>query len=291
MENLINNFPDLSKLKIPYAATVRKLLPGMLLLVITVLIAYRLADFTLLFFQQGSDVAPAIQSPADVSRLPGSDELRAKEVKQFSQLSSLHIFGEARVQSDIVTAPIDAPETSLNLTLYGIFAEKDPKLGYAIIGESNGEQKNYHVGDAVDRNVILSEIRNDHVLLSRSGKFETLRFPKDEQPIVIEGTNNTEPPASDVLNKAAILDNVRIIPVFTGSNKQLKGYRLLPQNNHEAYARMGIRPTDVVIAINGISLSNQGDAMRVIKELSSANEMQVQIERMGKVENLTLKLN
>ena len=291
IENLIHNLPDLSKLNFRYAPIVSRLLPGVLMVILVFLIAYRLAGFTVLIFQQDADTTPVHTGTQGVTQASRSADAKAKTEEQFSQISSLHLFGEASVQSNVVKAPIDAPETSLNLTLYGIFSEPDPKHGYAIIGEQNGEQKNYHVGDAVDRNVVLSEIRDDHVLLRRAGKYEILRFPKDEQPISVKATNTAVRSGIEALNKQSLLDNVRIIPVFTGNNRQLKGYRLLPQNNREAYSRMGIRPTDVVIAINGISLSNQNDAMRVIKELSSANEMQVQIERMGKVENLTLKLH
>ena len=58
IENLIHNLPDLSKLNFRYAPIVSRLLPGVLMVILVFLIAYRLAGFTVLIFQQDADTTP-----------------------------------------------------------------------------------------------------------------------------------------------------------------------------------------------------------------------------------------
>ena len=50
--------------------------------------------------------------------------------------------------------------------------------GGAIIENSSGQADWYNVGQAVEAGLVLREVRPDHVVLDRSGRLETLSFPR-----------------------------------------------------------------------------------------------------------------
>jgi len=74
---------------------------------------------------------------------------------------------------------LDAPETRLKLTLRGVFASEDSSGGRAIVGDPQGKEENYAVGDPLPGGAKLSEIYPDRIILERNGRFETLRLPKE----------------------------------------------------------------------------------------------------------------
>jgi len=210
----------------------------------------------------------------------------------YQALSNMHLFGSANDTSSIIERePVSAPETRLNLILYGVFAGDSLKQGSAIIGSKTGTQKHYKVNDKVDTGVWLAEVRKDHVLLKRGGNFELLKFPKQSSAGVKIKQNviKTSEPIKNY-NKQSFMDNVRIVPVFAGKGKGLKGYRILPKKNRQLYNRLGLRPSDIVTAINGISLSNEREAMKVISELVKSDQVEVKVERSGQTKTMSLNL-
>jgi len=209
-------------------------------------------------------------------------------------LGGLHLFGIARQsRMPVENVPVSAPETQLNLKLFGVFSDTDSKSGSAIIGAGNGKQKLYVAGDKITTGVWLAEIRADHVLLKRGSGFEVLKFPKKStQGVSISSHQRRVTRVPNLSNKKQrLLDNIRIVPVFAGSNRRLKGYRLLPKKNRVLYNRLGLRPSDIVIEINGISLTNQREAMRVIGELVKADQVNVKLMRGDEIKTMQLKLN
>ena len=234
---------------------------------------------------------------SDGINVPSTQIASVKPVKSrqnnYIYLGGLHLFGIARQnRMPAENVPVSAPETQLNLKLFGVFSDTDSKSGSAIIGAGNGKQKLYVAGDKITTGVWLAEIRADHVLLKRGSGFEVLKFPKK----LTQGVNiSSHQRVSRVPNlsnkKQRLLDNVRIIPVYAGSNQRIKGYRLLPKKNRVLYNRLGLRPSDIVIEINGISLTNQREAMRVIGELVKADQVNVKLMRGDEIKTMQLKLN
>lgn len=260
-----------------------------ILLLLSLILAWQLASVSwrvIAYFLVSEDV----KSPVSLSV---SDAGSISSRNNYIYLGGLHLFGVAQQGSaPISNVPVSAPETQLNLKLYGVFSDKDSKSGSAIVGTGNGKQKLYVVGDKITTGVWLAEVRADHILLKRGSGFEALKFPKKSTRGVNISRHQSLPRTRNLSSKKQrLLDNVRIVPVFAGSNRQLKGYRLLPKKNRASYNRLGLRPSDVVIEINGISLTNQREAMRVIGELVKADQVDVKLMRQGELKNLQLKLN
>lgn len=273
--------------------TLLRKLPFLTLLLLVVILAYQLASFSWILLDDMMDKGEQTVTPASVTG-NGLQETRMPDQVNVSSLAAMHLFGQIQTAPIAKPLPVTAPETRLNLVLYGVFTDADTRQGSAIIGQKGEEQKFYHVNDAVDNGVTLAEVRSDHVLLKRGVNYEVLKFPKEFSSgveIQSRSTESTAPVASIVNQKQSFMENVKIIPVFAGKDRTLKGYRLLPKKNRALYNRMGIRPTDIVTAINGIKLSNQEEAMKVIAELVKSDSVEVQVERNGQTETRTLQLN
>jgi general secretion pathway protein C len=147
---------------------------------------------------------------------------------------------------------------------------------------------------------------NDRVVLLRNGQSEVLRFPKVPSSGKLASPSrgrSAAPARSSTANSTAlrgyrdtfknepmkIFEHVRFVPVR--SRDGLKGYRVLPQRNRELYNKLGIRPSDLVTAVNGVSLDNPQEAMKLMQTLQDAQSLQVDIVRGGQPQSLTFSLN
>ena len=77
------------------------------------------------------------------------------------------------VLSEVV---IDAPETTLGLTLYGITFYEESKNSSAILGFNSNQQRSYKVGDEISNGVLIDFIEKDRVIINREGNLESVVF-------------------------------------------------------------------------------------------------------------------
>lgn len=71
-----------------------------------------------------------------------------------------------------------APPTNLQLTLLGSFVNPDSKRSTAIILVAGGKPRRLAIGDEISSGVRLQAVHQDHVVLSRNGRDESLHFPR-----------------------------------------------------------------------------------------------------------------
>ena len=64
-------------------------------------------------------------------------------------------------------------------------------------------------------------------------------------------------------------------------NGELKGYRIYPGRDRRKFAALGFRPGDLVTELNGQALNSLESGMEVFKQLGSASQITVTIERAG----------
>jgi general secretion pathway protein C len=280
---------------------VSKYLHKVMVALLTLLVASQAADLTWRLIPVPESVAkpprPTQQAPMKQSR--GGDAENGLET-----VANLHLFGKAGVKP-VTKIEAKAPETRLNLTLHGVFVDEDPKRGAAIIGTSGSTQKYYKIGATVMNDVTLQGVFADRVVLLRKGQSEVLRFPKVPTTASLAPNKRGRPDSSrkragdsqaldgyrEVFQKEPmkIFEHVRFVPVR--SRDGLKGYRVLPQKNRELYNQLGIRPSDLVTAVNGVSLSNDQEAMKLMQTLKDASTLQVDIMRNGQPQSLSFNLN
>ena len=77
-------------------------------------------------------------------------------------------------------------------------------------------------------------------------------------------------------------------PVFAGG--EMKGFRVYPGANRQAFSRMGLRAGDMVTAINGTPLNDKDRAQEIFGTLGSSTDARVTITRNGRQQELVLNI-
>jgi len=210
-----------------------------------------------------------------------------------------HLFGTAAPDPSMAAADLaNAPQTSMPLILTGIIAGDDPSTGLAIVGESASSAKVYGVGDALPGGAKLHSVYGDRVLLDRGGQVESLTLPR-QYAGGAAAPMPAPPPSSEnsTLDRmrrlvteqpAALSDVMRPQPVFA-QGKQ-RGYRVYPGRDRQAFVRLGLRPGDLVTAINGTPLDDPARGKEIFDTLGSASEARVTVMRSGRQQDLTLNM-
>jgi len=83
------------------------------------------------------------------------------------------LFGN--IKSQPIKRPSSLPQTRLQLSIRGLFANADGS-GHALIAANNKPAKLYRVGEELPGNAVLESILAEHVVLKRAGRFEQLRL-------------------------------------------------------------------------------------------------------------------
>lgn len=108
---------------------------------------------------------------APLPQVSSSTTVNNEHAQLLAQLPSWHLFG----QTPLTPAnEQNVPLSSLNLTVNGIFYQKDNKKSQAIITDANGNSKLYKVGDIVPGGVTLYDILPNSVIVESNGQLEKI---------------------------------------------------------------------------------------------------------------------
>lgn len=217
-----------------------------------------------------------------------------------------HLFGEYQVAANASAQTLGtAPETTLNFTLLGILAGTSEAESLALIAKDGNDEAPYRIGDDVTPGVNLQAIFSDRVILSRNGQLETLRLDKDapSNADVINAVASAAPAEEGSPAAAAMLSQIRsqvltdpskaanfirIQPI--SSDAGVTGYRVYPGAERDAFNASGLKPGDVVTAINGTPLNNPAQALQLLQSLSTASSASLAIERNGAIQSVNISL-
>lgn len=263
-----------------------------------------LAEFTWKWVytpDQSTVVLPALQNPA---------ENKPAKIINVSTISTQHLFGLTSGP-----APEEAPiqETRLKLELRGVVATGKVG-GAAIIGDPSGTESYYKVGDILPGNARLHEVHPRQVLLERGGRYETLSLPQAQDsgqaapppgPESYEAPPEAQPPpevtgqspeAPQLLKQyrqtlatkpESLMNLVQAVPVMRGG--QLSGYRIGHGRDQSLLGKFGLRPGDIVTSVNGVALNDPANGLSVLKKLTTAEELSLQVERNGVSQSMVFR--
>lgn len=235
----------------------------------------------------GADRAPPPGAMAAASRV------QQRPAVDVAAITSTHLFGQAPLAAN---NGANAPQTNMPLVLTGVIAANDPNDGLAILGPSSAATKVYAVGDDIPGGARLHAVLSDHVLLERNGGLEALALPH-----LING--NAPPPSLSAAPIAPVIDRMRELvsrdpgiigdimrpePVFAGGKQQ--GFRVYPGRDAEAFLRLGLRPGDLVTAIDGAPLNDPSQGEQILSTLGNSSEAHITVLRNGQQQDLTLDL-
>lgn len=80
------------------------------------------------------------------------------------------------------------------------------------------------------------------------------------------------------------------LPVVVKENGKQVGYRLQPQKKGEMLSALGLQPTDIIIAINGVKLDQPQNGINALRTLSTAAEISLTLKRNGAEVPLNIQL-
>ncbi len=131
---------------------------------LVILISLSLANGVLFFIEQTNQPEVAPNQPGAL--------IQPRKTLNIEQITG--IFGQ--VQTAVINKPVDAPKTTLNLELNGVFTAEDPAGSTAIIAQRGKSGELYRIGDRLPGNATLEAVFDDHVLIKRGARTEKLMY-------------------------------------------------------------------------------------------------------------------
>ena len=274
--------------------------------VLVVLLAHRLAGLTWLILPQPAQQPP----PPPASTAPGAGQGNQAGA-EYQRIAQWHLFGKPAPLAQRHKAPVNAPETRLNLTLHGILYNDDPSQARAIIAPNNGKEQAYKVEDDLPGGARIDAIYPDKVMLMRNGQYETLTLPEDKVkgaetsslPNAGGRVDNANPnlPSGNVGEalsnvRQSIVDHPQDIQQYVQfqpytRNGQYAGVRVMPGANPQVFNLTGLQPGDVITSVNNIPLDNPDKGFQALEFLAQAQEVNLTVLRNGQTQNLTISFD
>jgi len=275
-------------------------LPQWVTLALVIAIAWQLSQIVWMLVPASSTGDAVIAPPTETNSGTVSG---ASNQPNVNAIADAHLFGKAIVEdagSVVVQTNVEnLPDARVAFSLKGTVSASDPNSSYAIIADSNKEEKVYKIGDPLQSGTTIHEIRLDLVVLNQRGALSNLKLPRDfpastpsvrrATPTVNRAARNNTRSIQNVVsqNVSKLADVIRPTPYFVGGQQQ--GYRVYPGRDRKQFAALGLRPGDLIKDIDGAALTDPKQAMEIFQNLGNAEQVSVTIERNGSQQTLILK--
>lgn len=197
------------------------------------------------------------------------------------------------VQSAPPPVPVAAvaivPVATEGLKLHGI------SFGGAIIGLADGRQRVVAVGREVLPGLVLQGVGHDHALLKSAGGLFRLGFGIDGGPGTLQAVpseqvqQTTVPPAAGNSADESVQYRLGMAPRRAGG--RTTGFVLKPGANLPTLQRAGLRPGDVLVAVNGQSFDSEEKLTELPQEIAGSYTAVFEFERDGRRMSTSLEVN
>lgn len=209
------------------------------------------------------------------------------------------------------SASIDAPKTSLKLTLVGLMYSTDKNQARAIIESQKDGARSYATHERVADNAEIYSIEPDRVILMHAGQQEALMLDPENNTSSIQPDIGNQPqtsakspnrnqastesqPVSRQNSANASRSTTELMRDFSATpvmeEGKLQGFRLNALRNPEIMKELGIDPNDVVTAVNGIPLNAPGRVMVLYDKLKKQREFEITLNNGGNSRTITVDL-
>ena len=247
-------------------------------------------------------------STAPVAALPVPVNAVANNAPRSSQnavavnidtLVGWHLFGEAGAVKAAPAGAIEAQaqDTSLTLQLVGLVQSSDDKLARAIL-LIDGQQRQFAIDEQLPASgkVVLAKVLADRAIIDNNGRYETL-WLYDQESLNKLGavssadapvkTNNVDLRVNNTVTRAAVnyrqqlYQNPSSLADLIQVSVQKEGFRIRPGRDPKMFADFGLRPDDVVTAVNGVSVTDPQNALELYNQMRTAQDATLTIRRGG----------
>ena len=272
-------------------------------------------------------VAPtAVINPPEIASASSVE----REVIDVSSIIGLNIFGSVEGSAGGATSSpvsdVGNPRDGIEMAARDIVgagadwivSSTDDGLGSAMI-EAKKQQSLYSVGDALPANgkVTLAKILAKQVVIDNNGTYELITLFDDNGIVNSLHTCYTNRDTEHSDKQRATMDEPRIdqreanqLASVTASSSMTTrnrwhhwyrsvryraktacaGYRIAPGRDRSQFAAMGFEPGDIVTAVNGYSLSDPSNTVRLYQLMRDATGATFDIERGGSALTISVSL-
>jgi len=232
-----------------------------------------------------------------------------------TSIAKWHLFGNTPVAATASGAAVQS------MILRGTLADRDPAAGVAVLDAGEGERA-YRAGEMIAAGLKLARVYPDHAVVLRDGVEETLALTRDTnlQPAEIvrkpgsarsdradapnapspsapaNGASQTvraSPQLQQTIDRARqnpeeIAKRLQIVPVLDGG--RVTGIRLSAGADASLMNQIGLRPGDVVTAVNGAPVDSLARGQQIVEGLRNASSARVTVLRDGRPTDITISL-
>ncbi|MEY2864018.1 MAG: hypothetical protein RLY58_1725 [Pseudomonadota bacterium] len=184
-----------------------------------------------------------------------------------------------------------APTVAVPMHLEGVFVAQPMSRAAAVI-RVNNQSRHYRVGQMIEESqMTLVGVRWDHIMLQRAdGSQARLRFNEDSvsgvgaPPVMSQPTAAVPSQAQQIdsmLSDAAhqLTANPAAYLAQMGLNSSNKGYEITANVPANMRARLGLRPGDRIISLNGQTLGQPTNDARLLDQVKQQRRAQIEVQR------------
>ncbi len=187
--------------------------------------------------------------PPKVSAPQNSASLSPSKTGDYAILREFDFFHRKQDVAEVVEV-FSAPETNLNLKVFGMRADLKGDSSSAIIQTPDMKQSIYYIGEEIIPGVKLQRVDIDFVILDRNGVPERLsRQGRTEEDVNLSSLITNEALS---FKAAKMIQDLRFYPQREG--KKIIGYRVMPRRGSDIEA-YGFKRNDIVTSINGVDMT------------------------------------
>lgn len=161
-----------------------------------------------------------------------------------------------------------------------------------IIADVRGRQRVYARGDEISDGGKVVEIHRDYIVLQRGGRLATLEFSWNAVVRILErATRLTQdaaqetPPGDDLDNlrnamfthPELLLQLVGVTPVVEG--ERFLGYRVMEREDLAFLESLGLKPGDILTAVNGVPLDTPDYGAQLLDAMSGMGKLTFTVRR------------
>jgi len=235
-----------------------------------------------------------------------------RPLSYYRQIDERNLFGLKNEEPQPVTeAKVDVAAlkpTDLQLKLWGTVIGNAGE-SYAVIEDAKQRSQNLYKVDDQVQDAVIKEIQRERVVLQVKGELEILEMEKMESGSAsrsfmprrqqIQAAQTPQAAASNITLKREKIDEavsnlntlmkqVRIRPHFRDGKPD--GLTLSGVRSGSIFSEMGFRNGDVIVGVNGSNIESVDDALGLYQNLQSANNVQVQIRRRGRLQTIDYQI-
>ena len=252
----------------------------------------------------GVTVNRDLSSPAERSHPPLVD---------YAAITKRNIFNSSTQEQEaapVVDKKLDLEklkQTDLKLKLWGTVTGQNERA-YAVIEDSKAREQNlYRAGDTIQNAVVKLILRekvvlkvgeNDEILAmeenigrgSRAGRRDARSSSRTSaKKLPVSRAARKIKLKGDQIEKAMenlgeLMEQATLRPHI--ENGQAAGISITGIKPNAIFRKMRLRNGDIITGVNGNSIESVEDAVKVVEQLSSGSDIQLQIKRRGREQSL-----